>query len=109
MMKRKRMRMMLFLMIIMINSDILKNYNEFVTQFNRLDLSQFEHQQIIVPCKFKASEKDVFYINNMLIKQGFKILYIKYLEEQNCTFFRLTHLERNNLTKDDINDYFNYF
>lgn len=37
------MRMILFLMIIMINSDILKNYNEFVTQFNRLDLSQFEH------------------------------------------------------------------
>lgn len=45
----------------------------------------------------------------MLIKQGLKILYIKYSEEQNCTFFRLTHLERNNLTKDDVNDYFNYF
>lgn len=107
-MKRKRMRIILFLMIIMINSDILKNYNEFIKQFNSLDLSQFEHQQIIIPCKFKASEKDVFYINNAIIKQGFKILYIKYSEEHNCSFFKLTHLEKNNLSRDDIIDYFNF-
>jgi len=102
------MRMILFLMIIMINSDILRNYNEFIKQFNSLDLSQFEHQQIIIPCKFKASEKDVLYINNAIIKQGFKILYIKYSEEHNCSFFKLTHLKKNNLSRDDIIDYFNF-
>lgn len=107
-MKIKRKRIAHFLITTMINTDILRNYNEFIKQFNSLDLSQFEHQQIIIPCKFKASEKDVFYINNAIIKQGFKILYIKYSEEHNCSFFKLTHLEKNNLSKDDIIDYFNF-
>lgn len=97
-----------FLIAIMINNDILKNYSGFIKQFNSLDLSQFEHQQIIIPCKFKASEKDVFYINNAIANQGFKILYVKYSEENNCSFFKLTHLEKNNLSKDDITDYFNF-